>query len=68
MLIYANKHDSGWITQTPAQGAVPFDSGTPLPFESPPGGAEWPESSSLTPAGSSGFAAAPGPDRRVEAE
>lgn len=32
MLIYANKYDGGWITQTPAQGAVPFEAGAPLPF------------------------------------
>ena len=32
MLIYANQHDSGWITQTPTQGVVPFDAGAPLPF------------------------------------
>ncbi|WP_157356989.1 hypothetical protein [Arthrobacter sp. U41] len=33
MLIYASKQDGGWITQTPVQGAVPFDAGTPLPFK-----------------------------------
>ncbi|MGY2743032.1 hypothetical protein [Arthrobacter sp. UYCu723] len=32
MLIYARNQDGGWFTQTPAQGAVPFESGTPLPF------------------------------------
>jgi hypothetical protein len=32
MLIYAGRDDNGWFTQTPAQGAVPFKEGTPLPF------------------------------------
>lgn len=32
MLIYAGKQENGWLTQTPAQGAVPFDVGEPLPF------------------------------------
>lgn len=32
MLIYAGKHENGWLTQSPAQGAVPFGVGEPLPF------------------------------------
>ncbi|BCW66421.1 hypothetical protein NicSoilB4_11840 [Arthrobacter sp. NicSoilB4] len=32
MLIFANKQEGGWSTQTPAQGAVPFETGAPLPF------------------------------------
>ncbi|WP_426976765.1 hypothetical protein ACQCSU_18835 [Pseudarthrobacter sp. O4] len=32
MLIYASNQDGGWFTQTPAQGAVPFERDTPLPF------------------------------------
>lgn len=33
MLIYATKQNGYWFTMTPAQGAVPFDPGTSLPFE-----------------------------------
>ncbi len=36
MLIYATEQDGYWFTVTPAQGAVPFDVGTPLPFETSP--------------------------------
>jgi len=36
MLIYATEQNGFWFTMTPAQGAVPFDSGTPLPFETGP--------------------------------
>jgi hypothetical protein len=36
MLIYTTKQNGYWFTMTPAQGAVPFDSGTPLPFATPP--------------------------------
>jgi hypothetical protein len=36
MLIYANKQDGYWFTITPAQGAVPLDTGTPLPFATTP--------------------------------
>ena len=36
MLIYATAQDGYWFTVTPAQGAVPFDVGTPLPFETSP--------------------------------
>lgn len=36
MLIYANKQDGYWFTMTPDQGAVPFDTGTPLPFATAP--------------------------------
>ena len=32
MLIYATKQNGYWFTMTPAQGAVPFETGTPLPF------------------------------------
>lgn len=32
MLIYASNQGGEWFTQTPAQGAVPFATGTPLPF------------------------------------
>ena len=32
MLIFATKQEGGWFTQTPAQGAVPFETGKPLPF------------------------------------
>ena len=32
MLIFASKQEGGWFTQTPAQGAVPFEAGEPLPF------------------------------------
>ena len=32
MIIYANKHGDVWSTQTPAQGAEPFEVGRPLPF------------------------------------
>lgn len=35
MLIYATKQNGYWFTMTPDQGAVPFDSGTPLPFATP---------------------------------
>jgi hypothetical protein len=36
MLIYANHQNGYWFTMTPAQGAVPFDTGTPLPFVTVP--------------------------------
>lgn len=32
MIIYANKQENVWSTQTPAQGAEPFEVGEPLPF------------------------------------
>jgi hypothetical protein len=32
MLIYANKQNGHWFTMTPAQGAMPFREGAPLPF------------------------------------
>lgn len=32
MIIYANKQEDVWATQTPAQGAEPFEVGKPLPF------------------------------------
>lgn len=32
MLIFASKQEGGWFTQTPTQGAVPFEAGEPLPF------------------------------------
>ncbi len=33
MLIYATQQNGYWFTLTPAQGAVPFNDGMPLPFE-----------------------------------
>jgi hypothetical protein len=36
MLIYANRQNGVWFTMTPAQGAVPFDPGTQLPFSASP--------------------------------
>lgn len=36
MLIYATEQDGYSFTMTPAQGAVPFDVGVPLPFETSP--------------------------------
>jgi hypothetical protein len=35
-LIYATKQNGYWFTMTPAQGAVPFETGTPLPFTTTP--------------------------------
>ena len=34
MLIYASKQENGWLTQTPAQGAVPFDPWRAAPLQS----------------------------------
>jgi hypothetical protein len=36
MLIYATKQNGYWFTMTPAQGAMPFEAGTPLPFVTSP--------------------------------
>ena len=36
MLIYATNQNGYWFTMTPAQGAVPFDNGMPVPFETEP--------------------------------
>jgi hypothetical protein len=33
MLMYASRQNGDWFTMTPAQGAVPFEPGTQLPFK-----------------------------------
>ena len=34
VLIFATEQDNQWFTMTPSQGVVPFERGTPLPFQS----------------------------------
>lgn len=33
VIIFATEQDNQWFTMTPDQGVIPFEQGTPLPFE-----------------------------------